>query len=549
MGQSLLGRYPGDLRVLGYLQTSGVEGVGGRENLDNDGACRFQGLFVNKCSQQGCDGVIVIQQRNGDEDPPRFQGQFATYCATSVRLCAAETIVDSNVASVSLPLLFFTGDVVLNNLNLQESALDDLDLPVKIKAGHIAKLTLKIPWKNLYTEAVVAHLDGIYALAVPNIAIKYEKEKEWKAEQDAKQARLAKIEEQKKLEAEKDKPVDPKKASFAEKLATQVIKNLQVRVGNIHVRYEDKYTNPLRPFAIGVTLQELLFQTTDSNWNETIIKEAVTQIYKLVRLESLSVYWNSSDNLFQDLPKPEILKQLSGSVPKQGKKTNLQYLFKPISAVAHLRLNTKPELTDFSLPKVFLTLVFDEIAVSLAKNQYDDILEMLESMERMNLLAMYKKTRPTVPYRETKAWWQHAYAVVLEHTVQRRRRMWTWSFIKQHRDLVRQYRGVYARKLDVGGGKLSSADNALIARCEEKLDVFNISLCRNQAEVDALKLGKKRQEEKESSKGWLGGWFGGGSKKDKKRDSASEFETSELGKQEPREAKREDWETSVNQYT
>ena len=44
-------------------------------------------------------------------------------------------------------------------------------------------------------------------------------------------------------------------------------------------------------------------------------------------------------------------------------------VFKPISAVAHLRLNTKPELTDFSLPKIFLTLVFDEIAVSLAKNQ------------------------------------------------------------------------------------------------------------------------------------------------------------------------------------
>ena len=31
------------------------------------------------------------------------------------------------------------------------------------------KLTLKIPWKNLYTEAVVASIDGLYALAVPNV--------------------------------------------------------------------------------------------------------------------------------------------------------------------------------------------------------------------------------------------------------------------------------------------------------------------------------------------------------------------------------------------
>lgn len=28
---------------------------------------------------------------------------------------------------------------------------------------------MKIPWKNLYTEPVVATIDGLYALAVPNV--------------------------------------------------------------------------------------------------------------------------------------------------------------------------------------------------------------------------------------------------------------------------------------------------------------------------------------------------------------------------------------------
>ncbi|RUS83440.1 hypothetical protein EGW08_008812, partial [Elysia chlorotica] len=185
-----------------------------------------------------------------------------------------------------------------------------------------------------------------------------------------------------------------------------------------------------------------------------------------------------------------------------------------------------PELTEFSIPKIFLTLVFDEIAVSLSKNQFDDVLEMLESLERMNLLAKYKKTRPEVDYSETRAWWQHAIAVVLEHQVQRRRNMWRWSNIRQHRDLVRQYRAAYVRKLDLGANKLSASDKAIIQKCEEKLDVFNISLCRNQAEVDVMKIGKKRKEEKESGGGWFGGWFGGG--KDKKQ-KGNESETSELG--------------------
>lgn len=36
-----------------------------------------------------------------------------------------------------------------------------------------------------------------------------------------------------------EKPQEVKKDTFAEKLATQVIKNLQVKVSSIHLRYED----------------------------------------------------------------------------------------------------------------------------------------------------------------------------------------------------------------------------------------------------------------------------------------------------------------------
>lgn len=55
-------------------------------------------------------------------------------------------------------------------------------------------------------------------------------------------------------------PQEEKKDTFSEKLITQIIKNLQVKISNIHIRYEDRFTNPQRPFAFGVTLQELLFQ-------------------------------------------------------------------------------------------------------------------------------------------------------------------------------------------------------------------------------------------------------------------------------------------------
>uniref|UniRef100_A0A8C8RLU0 Chorein N-terminal domain-containing protein n=1 Tax=Pelusios castaneus TaxID=367368 RepID=A0A8C8RLU0_9SAUR len=137
----------------------------------------------------------------------------------------------------------FLGDYV-ENLNKSQLKLgiwggNELDVPFKVKVGQIDKLTLKIPWKNLYGEAVVATLEGLYLLIVPGASIKYDVEKEEKYLQDNKQRELSRIEEALRKAAEKDKPKEEKKDTFLEKLATQVIKNLQVKITGIHVKYED----------------------------------------------------------------------------------------------------------------------------------------------------------------------------------------------------------------------------------------------------------------------------------------------------------------------
>lgn len=53
--------------------------------------------------------------------------------------------------------------------------------------------------------------------------------------------------------------------TFTEKLVAQVIKNLQITIRSIHVRYEDKFTNRHRPFAAGVTLEGLDFKVLMPN--------------------------------------------------------------------------------------------------------------------------------------------------------------------------------------------------------------------------------------------------------------------------------------------
>lgn len=68
--------------------------------------------------------------------------------------------------------LIFSGDVRLQSLDIKPTALDGLDLPVKLKFGYLSNLVLKIPWKNLYTEPVVASIEGLNILVVPNLGKK-----------------------------------------------------------------------------------------------------------------------------------------------------------------------------------------------------------------------------------------------------------------------------------------------------------------------------------------------------------------------------------------
>lgn len=420
-----------------------------------------------------------------------------------------------NFDKSQLKVSLWGGDVVLNNLFIKSIALDD-SVPIQVLHGNIGQLTLKIPWKSLYTEPTIAILDGLYVVAVPKSAAKYDPEKESKAEWDAKQKELQSIEDAKKAQEEANKPQEPKQDTFAEKLATNIIKNLQVKVSNVHIRYEDHFTNPQKPFSIGVTLKGLFFETTDQNWNPKIIKENVTMIYKSVKLDSLSVYWNTDTDSYQDMNRETALAQMKKNIGARANDTAYQYLIEPISSSAKLRMHTKPQEDNFSIPKMLLDLIFQEIAISLSKRQYQDALELLESLERMNLSSKFRKHRPMLAdgfghvrplarNGNAKAWWKFAYNCIMEETVQRRRNMWSWKFIKQHRDTCRTYKAAYKKKLT--SKKIPSDLQKTLEMCEKSLNVFNITMLRRQAEVEVKKEGAKKAAE-DSKKGWFGGWFG-----------------------------------------
>ncbi|XP_069851362.1 intermembrane lipid transfer protein VPS13C isoform X3 [Dipodomys merriami] len=427
-----------------------------------------------------------------------------------------------NLDKSQLKLGIWGGNVALDNLQIKENALSELNVPFKVKAGQIDKLTLKIPWKNLYGEAVVATLEGLYLLVVPGASIKYDAEKEEKSLQDSKQKELSRIEEALQKAAEKDKPKEAKKDTFLEKLATQVIKNVQVKITDIHIKYEDDVTDPKRPLSFGVTLGEFSLLTTNEHWTPCILNEAEKIIYKLIKLDSLGAYWNVNCCLSYQRSREQILAQLKNEIlTSRNTPPNYQYIFQPILASAKLYMNPYAE-AELKTPKLDCNIEVQNIAIELTKPQYLSMIDFLESMDYMFRNAHYRKYKPYLPlHTNCRQWWKYAIDSVLEVHIRRYTQMWSWSNIKKHRQLLKEYKIAYKNKLTQT--KVPEELQKQIQDLEKSLDVFNIILARQQAQVEVIRSGQKLRKKSSDTGEKRGGWFSGfwGKKESKKKDEES----------------------------
>ncbi|KAF2903862.1 hypothetical protein ILUMI_02321 [Ignelater luminosus] len=425
-----------------------------------------------------------------------------------------------NLDSKQLKLGIWGGDVELKDLVLKPAALDDLDLPVQTVYGRLGKLVLKIPWKNLYGAAVEANIEGLYLLVVPNQQVVYDPEKEEKQEIKSKQDELQRIEDAKKKEEEKGKPKADD--TFVEKLTTQIIKNVQLKITNIHIRYEDKVTHPNHPFAMGITLSNLSLETTDESWRPTIVQEMVTKIYKVVNLEGLAVYWNCNSALYANLPIVDLIYRFNNEIASRtAMPNNYQYLLGPINSSARLRLNPKPEADTpaFSIPKVHLNLEMEKLFIGISKTQYQDIIALAESMDRMSRGMPYRKFRPNVSYKgHYKQWWHFAYNCVLED-VKRRRTNWDWNHMKQHREMCKDYAAAYHAKLSQK--KVSQEMQNALDNYEKKLDIINIVIIRQKIELEVARLGQIQAQRQ--SKSWFSSWWGSAKDEDKDLEESTDI--------------------------
>jgi len=135
----------------------------------------------------------------------------------------------------------WSGEVLLENMDLRLEAFDYLQLPFSIKQASVGKLRIIVPWKKLGWEPILISLEDVTICAGPREESEWDAEASERRELAAKKAALASAE-----IAKFSKCVSETKSgqSFLSNFFGKIVDNVQVIVNKVHIQYMDKKTDP-----------------------------------------------------------------------------------------------------------------------------------------------------------------------------------------------------------------------------------------------------------------------------------------------------------------
>ena len=178
----------------------------------------------------------------------------------------------------------YNGHVCLEKLELNNSCLDFLCLPLCLEKGYIGQIEFKISggnWSNLVNSArIEVVVDNIFLYVRP----KYDWTKKENERRDAyiKEAKLRRAEmfainRHNSDLAAAENATDDGGGGFFARLGTRLVDNIELLIRNVHVRYQDSVSRPARPFAFGFVLDSPPRRTMGS------IKQNITYISQSIR--------------------------------------------------------------------------------------------------------------------------------------------------------------------------------------------------------------------------------------------------------------------------
>ncbi|CAK1541918.1 unnamed protein product [Leptosia nina] len=245
-----------------------------------------------------------------------------------------------------------------------------------------------------------------------------------------------------------------------------------------------------------------LRDTLRGKWKPSVTPANAATVYQMMRVESLSLYWNPTATALDDKEIAHITPMqyynwkhymLTGLDKFSMHHEDFEFLLKPVTCKVKVLINRSGEAR---VPRLLVDAMLQDSAFHLSRRQYLSIDNLLASFNRIQLNRKYRHLHPGVPLTTNKKkWWKYAYNVVLEQRV----RPYTWAAIKKHRDNHSIYKKTYKSLLRSPNDIELKMD---LQKCEDNLPIMSVVIAREQAKFELLSQEPDRIEIVETEFDW-----------------------------------------------
>jgi len=351
-------------------------------------------------------------------------------------------------------ILNFIGELELEGLPLKAQGLKKFDLLVDIKAGYISKIKIKIPLYRLRTDPWLISIDDLYILAGPITNFKYNEEEEKQLLQDFKLSLLEAMERkfQSQYESNENKSYYASSYSnwfsFGSSLVSSIIENLQLKINNVHFRYEDAITISNKSFACGLIIEAISTQSPDESWSSEYVDTDNTNVTrKSLCLEGFSVYWDNDVPLIDDISMesfiPTMRELMGHKITKNGVLDTHTFVLDTINGKAFIKRTCFDYPSKSSDITFLCDLQIERFPLKLNSLQYKQMLEWYDALDLTNRLWKHRKWRPSVTIKESPVlWWKYAVNANL-HKQKHKKANMNWTFLLNRVKDINKYCDIY----------------------------------------------------------------------------------------------------------
>ncbi|KAL7864820.1 hypothetical protein AOLI_G00162400 [Acnodon oligacanthus] len=361
----------------------------------------------------------------------------------------------SNLNTDQLSVALLKGAVELENLPLRKDALREFDLPFEVKAGFIGKIVLQIPFYRPHSDPWLISMSQLNLIIGPAHPQEYDDAREREAEQEQKKRLLKALEDKWKSECEQKG--ESYWYSVTASVVTRIVENIELKIQGLHLRFEDNFSNPDKPFAFGVCIKNVSAHNPSKEPAPKLMRQ------KQLEIEEFSVYWDTQCTMLGDLPPTEIQETMTACMQSREH----QYIFEPVCASVLLRRNASKEpLRSRNTPRIEGQVQLEPLSLHLSQVQYQQIMAFLKELDRREKEMLFCKWRPKVPVAgNCRQWWMFAINVNLDEIREKRRRG-NWDFALQRARDAQLYTNLYSQRLK--GVTLSPQEESEFERIEDE---------------------------------------------------------------------------------